>query len=259
MESGVPTRQSGGGRKSPRLVRRKVSDEVIDYLMAELFNGHLRSGDRLDVAAIAASLGVSPSPVREALVVLERDGVLTTVYHRGVFVAPFTAESVLESFELFGALSGLAASKVARDSDPEVISMLETLVQEERKAASEEVVVQVHWEFRNVLHHHGASQRVRNLLRNFVGIIPASASILMVAETPRQRSADLQRMMRTIRAGDPDEAAGAAYDISARAGRRVVQALEERGVFEPRDSSRPPSVTMGADDRRSFMRLLSSS
>jgi DNA-binding GntR family transcriptional regulator len=58
--------------------------------------GDLRSGNRIDFDAVGAELGVSRLPVREALVILERDGLVSTVPHRGTFVEPFDAESITD-------------------------------------------------------------------------------------------------------------------------------------------------------------------
>ena len=239
-----------------RLVRRKVCDEVVDYLMVELFNGRLRTGDRLNMAGIASSLGISHAPVREAVIVLERDGVLTTVYHRGVFVAPFTPESVLESFELYGALSGLAASHVARLQESETMATLDAIVREMRKSSGQETLVRLHREFRRVVHRSGASLRVRNLLRNFGGILPASVAVLSVPEALEESTAQVQKILRAIRAGDPHAAAEAAYRSSSRAGWRVIRALEQRDVFEPRSSSLTRMHKDGRDDQKLFMGLL---
>ena len=225
-----PTRDVSSRQQSRRIVRRKVSDDVVDFLMLELFNGNLRSGDRLDLAAIASWLGISHAPVREAVVLLERDGVLTSEYHRGVFVAPFTPETVLESFELYGVLSGLAASRVARLQDAETISQLKDVLRELRTVSDPGDLYYLHWKFRSVVHHNGASLRVQNLLRNFGGMLRASASLLG-PEALHESSAGLRELFQAIRASDPHAAAESGHRMSSRIGWRVIRALEQREVF----------------------------
>ncbi len=65
--------------QSRSIVRRRVSDAVFESVMLELFNGNLRSGERLDLAATASSLEVSHALVREAVVMLESDETRTTL------------------------------------------------------------------------------------------------------------------------------------------------------------------------------------
>jgi DNA-binding GntR family transcriptional regulator len=78
-----------------RLVRTKTSSAVVEYVLEELFAGRLRSGARIDLEEVGRALDVSRIPVREALLILERDGIVSTRYHRGVYVEPFDAESIL--------------------------------------------------------------------------------------------------------------------------------------------------------------------
>ena len=101
-----------------RLVRTKTSAAVVDYVLEELFEGRLSSGDRIDLERVCATLDVSRIPVREAMVILERDGIVSTKYHRGVYVEPFDAESIIDDFEIMGLLSGVAVRRLARQADP---------------------------------------------------------------------------------------------------------------------------------------------
>lgn len=96
-----------------RLLRTKTSAAVVDHIIERLFKGELRSGDRIDHDELERALGISRLPVREALVILERDGIVSTKYHRGVFVEPFDGQSILDDFEIMGLLSGLAVRRLA--------------------------------------------------------------------------------------------------------------------------------------------------
>ena len=120
------------------LVREKTSSAVVDYVLEELFAGQLRSGDRVDLDDVGRRLDVSRIPVREALLILERDGIVSTRYHRGVYIEPFDASSILDDFEIFGLLSGIAVRRLAEKQDPEPIAMLQKLIGELRAAPSED-------------------------------------------------------------------------------------------------------------------------
>src|SRR5258708_26744630 len=61
--------------------------------------------------AIARTLGVSRIPVREAMIALEREGWVTSIAHRGVFVNAIDESAVHDHYELYGLLYGFAARR----------------------------------------------------------------------------------------------------------------------------------------------------
>src|SRR6516164_3788600 len=115
-----------------RAIRTKTSAAVVDYVLEQLFTGGLGSGDRIDQDQLGGALGISRLPVREALVMLERDGIVSIQYHRGVFVEPFDAESIFDDFEIMGLLSGVAVRRLASNHDTETVAVLQGLLDELR-------------------------------------------------------------------------------------------------------------------------------
>ncbi|ONH59912.1 GntR family transcriptional regulator [Frankia sp. CcI49] len=118
------------------LRRTRTSAAVVEYVQREIFAGSLRHGDRIDVERIGTALGVSPTPVREALVLLERDGLIATRMHRVAIVAHFDAGTLRADFHVLGVLSGVAAARVAKDRDPRVLARLQDLLQALADSAS---------------------------------------------------------------------------------------------------------------------------
>ena len=108
-----------------RLVRRLTSDHVAERLRGMIFSGALRPGERLRQNEIAAELGVSRLPVREAVQVMERDGLVVVEPHLGAFVAPFDAQVIHDHFEIVGLVQGVAARRLAERGDPELLARLE--------------------------------------------------------------------------------------------------------------------------------------
>src|SRR5205807_7211047 len=92
-----------------------------------LFDGSLRGGERIDRNELSAGLGVSRVPVQEALVQLERDGLVTTHYHRGAFVEPFDAAAIRDHYCVWGLLNGEAAARAASLRPAELIVGLRVL------------------------------------------------------------------------------------------------------------------------------------
>src|SRR5688500_14409919 len=94
----------------PAAQLRAAAREAIRLRIA---SGRLRPGDRLNEAALSAELGVSRSPVREALRELEQHGLVVSYPNRGCFVADLTDRDVEEVVLLRGWLEGLAARLAA--------------------------------------------------------------------------------------------------------------------------------------------------
>jgi DNA-binding GntR family transcriptional regulator len=220
-------------RSGSALVRKKTSSAVVDYVLGEIFAGRLRSGDRIDIDDIGRALDVSRIPVREALVILERDGIVSTRYHRGVYVEVFDAASILDDFEIVGVLSGIAVRRLAENPDPEAIARLRQLIEELQEVKSDDVdeVFRVVQEILTVEHRAGGSRRLRAELRAFTGFLPAALQI-RVGRGHKATVNAHARVVRAIVAGDGDKAAQYRLDDFRSAGRDVVRELEHRGVLD---------------------------
>ncbi|MDX7950831.1 GntR family transcriptional regulator [Lichenihabitans sp. Uapishka_5] len=91
------------------IARSSLAASVADHLRAMIVQGTLPPGTRVQVAALAASLAVSATPVREALIILAEDRLVELLPNRGARVLPYTADEALALFEVMAALEALAA------------------------------------------------------------------------------------------------------------------------------------------------------
>jgi DNA-binding GntR family transcriptional regulator len=216
-----------------RAVRTKTSAVVVEHLLDEIFQGSLRPGDRIDLEEVGAALGTSRLPVREAIVMLERDGIVATTYHRGVFVEPFDAASILDDFEIFGMLSGLAVRRLAEHPDPEIITSLEALLVELRAARPTDIehIFDVVQQIMTTEHRAGGSRRLRAELRSRTGFLPY---IFRVGNGRKHTMtvAAHTSVLHAIMAGDGEMAAHHRLEDIRDAGRRAVRELERRGVID---------------------------
>lgn len=109
--------------------RRVLRDRVYDVILDQLLNGDVQPGARLGIDLLAKELDVSPTPVREALVQLERTGLVSREARRGYRVA--APLSVAQTAELFDARivieTGAAAFAARRASEllPELVDVHE--------------------------------------------------------------------------------------------------------------------------------------
>src|SRR5260370_16837873 len=85
---------------TPALVQDKLADRVADWLRDAIMNGRMRAGENLKLAPLAERLRVSTTPVREALVHLQKEGLVVGEPRRGFTVARLSAEDVQDLFTL---------------------------------------------------------------------------------------------------------------------------------------------------------------
>ena len=88
--------------------RRVLADEVTDDLRDAIVSHELEPGRKLTEDELAAQLGVSRGPVREALMRLEREGLVVIERHRGATIASWNRQDIEEIYSLRGALEELA-------------------------------------------------------------------------------------------------------------------------------------------------------
>lgn len=221
-----------------RLVRVKTSATVAQHVIDLLFAGELRAGDRIDIDGLAASLGISRAPVREALVTLEHDGLVEVRYHRGAFVADFDAAAIAESFELYGMLSAHTSRRAAERRDPAMLAELDAAVAAIDAATDVVQFEERAREFRRVLNTAVAGPRLRALLRSFGGLVPV-ASRLSIPGTLEEERRLLRAEHVAIRRGDGDAAAAAAAEHLRLLGELAIRTLRDRGVIGADDDTVP--------------------
>ena len=108
---------SQSARARSQLGRRSSGELIADHLRRQIINGELGPGQRLTQEDIAARLGTSRVPVREALVILEQEGWVKMEMHRGGFVLPIET-SVSDNAEVWDLVFGLIVRRaVARMTD----------------------------------------------------------------------------------------------------------------------------------------------
>jgi DNA-binding GntR family transcriptional regulator len=114
---------STGTRPKPRRAvrREQLSDEVAAHLRVRIMSGTLRPGTFIRLDETAAELGVSITPVREALRTLRGEGMVQLEPHRGHVVSPFTRGDIEDIFWLQAVIAGqLARSAAERITDDEI-------------------------------------------------------------------------------------------------------------------------------------------
>ena len=115
-------------RRAPdRSPFRSEKDRIYQALRREILTLELSPRALLVETALARRFGVSKTPIREALAVLQRDGLVEALPRKGYLVTPITVNDVDDLFELRVALEGMAAELAAMRMSPEELAYLESL------------------------------------------------------------------------------------------------------------------------------------
>ena len=113
---------SGTGRQTSPIMRRNLGSDVYTILWDRILSRDLHPTEKLSDLRLSEELGVSRTPVREALHRLVQDGVVIYSPNRGFFVATFSPEDIIEIFDLRAVLEALALRTVAAKLKPEEYS-----------------------------------------------------------------------------------------------------------------------------------------
>lgn len=116
------------------IVRRVLREEIKEYLIDAILRRRLAPGDRIVETRIAQELGVSQTPVREALRDLELLGFVTSEPFRGTRVRAFTHEELVQIYPIRAAIEGVAARAAATRITTEQLLALEEQLDRMREA-----------------------------------------------------------------------------------------------------------------------------
>lgn len=185
--------------------------------------GRLSPGEWLREAALAEGLGLSRTPVREALRVLAAEGLVELVHNRGARVVRWTAEDIAETYRLRALLEGEAAALAARRATPEQVATLKRTCLEHAQSVADHLPA-VEQAACNDAFHAAVLQAAGS--PRLVGLHAVVTSAPLVARAlSRYDDVDLQRsvlahrdVLLAVQQGDTELAAAAmrAHILAAR-------------------------------------------
>jgi len=146
---------------------KPLRDIVFETLREAIIAGQLRPGERLMEVQIAEELGVSRTPVREAIRKLELEGFVIMVPRKGAYVSDMSIKDVTDVFEIRRALEGLAAELAAeRMTEDELEELERLLVRTAETTARLDVLSTVDMDtgFHQVIYEASRNEKLSNML-----------------------------------------------------------------------------------------------
>ena len=218
----VPTRREDRPRFD-----ESGADAVARYVRTAVFDGRLVAGQRLPQDEIAAAVGVSRIPLREALIVLEREGWIRTRPHRGSFVNDLDDDAVLDRFALYGRFYGFAARRVIEHGDDDTLAALHALAAKVRQTSTPVAFEKASNAYMSTLVLLAGSARLRGVLRSTTQIVPGSFFAAVPASIPIQREG-VQDLQRAIDGRDANEASAICERLEHRHALEVIGVMRSR-------------------------------
>jgi DNA-binding GntR family transcriptional regulator len=210
--------------------RSRLVDEVAEVLRERIYEGHYPAGAPLRQEHLAADLQVSRTPLREALRLLEREGLVRNEPGRGVRVISVNLASLLDAYAAREMLDGLAARLAAARAGKSDIADLRANIAGQR-AVLEKSDSAAYTEA-NVAFHTAILDLADNeFIAGQVTLIPITAQVFtpavrLAADRAWDALVEHERIVDTIERGDPDAA-----EREARAHiRRTMERLRENAA-----------------------------
>jgi GntR family transcriptional regulator, rspAB operon transcriptional repressor len=193
---------------SGRHDRRKVTDWVYEELKSAIVDLRLAPGDPLREAALADQLGVSKTPIREALTRLEQEDLVETTSFKGAVVTGYSRRDLLEIYELRELLENAAARTAAESMSDADRDRLDRICRESCKlkknhdAAGLAALISA---FDDVLFEQVHNSRIRALTENLRAHLTRISHL--TAEIPGRIEASVdehEKIVQAIAARDPE-------------------------------------------------------
>jgi DNA-binding GntR family transcriptional regulator len=148
---------------------KPLREVVAETLREAIVNGTLNPGERLMEIQLAEELGVSRTPVREAIRKLELEGFVIMIPRRGTYVADLSIKDINEVFEIRTALDVLAAGlAVERITEDELEQLERLLVEIGKLIEGDDIdkIVEVDSQFHDVLYKASRNDRLVGIINN---------------------------------------------------------------------------------------------
>jgi DNA-binding GntR family transcriptional regulator len=152
-------------------VTRSASEVAAELIRAAVLDGRLEPGVRLKEEDLARELGISRTPVREALLVLQTEGLIEGLPNRGSVVRSHSTDDLLDMYEMRALLEGYACRRAAtRISEADLERLKESLVRFSRVRRKNDLqeLVRENMVFHNTILDAAGSERLTRMVRTVI-------------------------------------------------------------------------------------------
>lgn len=213
---------------------KPLRELVLDAIREAIINGNLKPRERLMEIQLAEELGVSRTPIREALRKLELEGFIVMIPRKGAYVADISFKDIADVYEIRAALEGLAAALAAeRITDEELEEMERYLVGKAEAIANNDMerLVEVDTKFHDLIYQASRNERLSTIINNLREQIQrCRVTSLSVPGRMKESLLEHRTIVEAIQSRDAQLARQVAQDHIENAENIMMESLKKEGL-----------------------------
>ena len=205
-------------------------DETAAAIRARIMSGEIPIGAQLRQADLAATLGVSRTPIREALRQLQAGGLIEVLPRRGAVVRVPAPWEVREAYEVRAELEGLACVRAVGEVTSEQLDELRR-TNDQLREGHEGATTAANDRFHTLIHEIAGNERLARTIRDINDAFPRNVSALVLQDNPRLRANNLaqhERIVEALAANDAEFARKEMREHVIAAGEALARWYERR-------------------------------
>jgi DNA-binding GntR family transcriptional regulator len=210
---------------------QSIKELAVEEIRNRILGGSLRQGAKVDQAALAADLGVSRLPIREALIVLESEGLIRGIPRRGAFVSPLSREDVRDHYRIFGFVSGLAAERAVAHITEDDLAAMTALADAMEATSDGKELDEANTRFHSIVNRASGSQRLRSTLASLSRSLP-TPSYRPLPEWPETAHRDHRSLIAALQERDAVAARKVTADHFSAVAEQSIAYLEQQGFWD---------------------------
>ncbi len=178
--------------------KRSLAEHVYEGMKKQILKGELKPGTRIVESRIASKVGISRTPVREALHRLEKEGLLKRSLAGTLYVADFTKEDIQETFGIRAILESYAAKLATIRHSKKDLASLEkkvALYEEALEKGDKEALPRINTEFHELLYKLSKSPRLIRMINELRDHIARYREVILKDEDMALQSKEDHRKM----------------------------------------------------------------
>lgn len=212
--------------------RPHLPDEVASRIRDRIMTGHLRAGTHLHLERLSEELGISVTPVREALLALRGEGFVDLQPRRGFTVLPLSRGDLVDTYRLQAVIAGELAARTASKINGEQLGELDSLLTTLQHALRERphTAEEIDSRFQHTIFAIAGAAKLCWFLGIALRYSPRNRALTCEDETIHELGGH-RKILRALGCRDAEAARSAMREHVLRNGRLLIHHLDTRGFW----------------------------
>lgn len=204
-------------KKEGILNTQSLKEQVYEYLREQMRLGKMEAGSAINMDATSRKLGISKTPLRDALIQLEMEGFVTIVPRKGIYVNGLTLDEIREYYQVIGALESSALSVCFERIKDSHLAKMKKLIKEMGHAISKNnfnLFNKKNVAFHDIYIELSGNQWLKQIVHNLKKrLYDFPSHTKWIREWEESSIKEHQQLMEAIEAGDLEGAKAIIHDV----------------------------------------------